>query len=80
MEAFGKVHPSHRYYSQWDQMSERERWLHRSEIADIFIRTAERYEHDAIFLHPNPDTLDETMRLIDLVRERTADRLSLIHI
>ena len=21
MEAFGKVHPSHRYYSQWNQMS-----------------------------------------------------------
>ncbi len=78
MEAFGKVHPSHRYYSQWDQMSERERQLHRSEIADIFIRTAERYEHDAIFLHPNPDTLDETMRLIDLVRERTADRYFLM--
>ena len=58
MEAFGKVHPSHRYYSQWDQMSESERRLHRSEMADIYLRTAETLEHDAIFMHPNPNTLD----------------------
>jgi len=68
MEAFGKVHPSHRYYSQWDQMSESERRLHRSEMADIYLRTAETFEHDAIFMHPNPNTLDETFRLIDLLR------------
>ena len=74
MEAFGKVHPSHRHYAQWDQMSEAERRLHRSEMADIYIRTAETYEHDAIFIHPNPGTIDETFRLIDLIRERSGDR------
>src|SRR5690606_26420361 len=37
MEAFGKVHPTHRHYAQWDQMSESERRLHRSELADIYI-------------------------------------------
>lgn len=74
MEAFGKVHPSHRHYHQWDQMSEHERQLHRSEMADIFIKTAEKYEHSAIFLHPNPGTLDETLQLIDLVREKTGNR------
>ena len=74
MEAFGKVHPSQRYYSQWDQMEEKERQLHRKEMADIYIRTAERYEHSAIFIHPNPDTLDETIRLVDLIREQTGDR------
>ena len=42
--------------------------LHRSEMADIYLMTAERYEHDAIFIHPNPNTLDETKRLIDLIR------------
>jgi uroporphyrinogen decarboxylase len=78
MEAFGKVHPTHRAYSQWDQMSETERRLHRSEIADIYIMTAERYEHDAIFIHPNPGTLDETCRLIDLIRARTGDRYFLM--
>ena len=78
MEAFGKVHPSHRYYAQWDQMSEAERELHRSEMADIYLMTAERYEHDAIFLHPNPNTLDETKRLIDLIRARSGDRYFLM--
>lgn len=74
MEAFGKVHPSQRYYGQWDQMEEKERQLHRKEMADIYIRTAERYEHSAIFIHPNPDTLEETIRLVDLIREQTGDR------
>lgn len=78
MEAFGKVHPSHRNYSQWDQMEEAERQLHRDDMADIFIRTAERFEHDAIFLHPNPDRVDETLHLVDRVRERTGDRYFLM--
>jgi len=74
MEAFGKVHPSHRHYSQWMQMEEKERQLHRNDMADIYIATAERFEHDAIFIHPNPDTVDETIRLVDLIREKTGDR------
>ncbi len=78
MEAFGKVHPSHRHYAQWDQMSEPERSLHRSQMADIYLRTAETYEHDAIFIHPNPDTLDEAFRLIDLLRQRSGDRYFLV--
>ena len=73
MEAFGKVHPSQRNYGQWDQMTESERSLHRNEMADVFIMTAERYEHGAIFLHPNPGTDEETLRLIDLVREKSGD-------
>lgn len=74
MEAFGKVHPSHRSYHQWMQMEEKERELHRYDMADIFIATAERFEHDAIFIHPNPGTVEETIRLIDIIRERTDDR------
>ncbi len=74
MEAFGKIHPSHRSYHQWIQMEERERQLHRSEIADLYIATAERYNHNAIFIHPNPKTEDEILRLIELIRERSGDR------
>jgi uroporphyrinogen decarboxylase len=73
MEAFGKVHPGHRSYHQWLQMQEDERELHRADMADLFIDTAVRYEHSAIFMHPNPDSVDETMRLTDLIRERTGD-------
>lgn len=74
MEAFGKVHPSQRIYAQWSQMEEKERHLHRAEMADIYIRTAERFEHSAIFIHPNPDSVAETLLLVDLIRERTGDR------
>ncbi|MGC9348453.1 MAG: uroporphyrinogen decarboxylase family protein [Anaerolineae bacterium] len=78
MEAFGKVHPSHRSYHQWVQMTEEERRLHREDMADLFIAAAERYEHSAIFLHPNPSTQEETLRLIDLVREKSGDRYFLM--
>lgn len=78
MEAFGKVHPTQRFYSQWDQMEEVERRLHRHEIADIFIAIAERFEHSAIFIHPMPNTLPEILRLIDLIREKTGDRYFLM--
>lgn len=73
METFGKVHPLHRNYSQWDQMSETERKLHREDMANIYIATAKRFEHSAIFLHPNPSSEEETFRLIDLVREKTGN-------
>ncbi len=78
MEAFGKVHPSHRQYHQWVQMEEKERQFHREDMAELFIATAEKYEHSAIFLHPNPNTLEETLRLIDLVREKSNDRYFLM--
>lgn len=78
MEAFGKLHPSQRHYAQWDQMEEQERRLHRADLADLYIKTAERFEHSAIFIHPNPATDDETLRMIDLIRERSADRYFLM--
>lgn len=78
MEAFGRVHPSHRNYAQWDQMTESERELHRSDIADIFVQTARRYEHGAIFLHPNPHRDEEELRMIDLVREKSGDEFFLM--
>jgi len=78
MEAFGKLHPSQRHYGQWDQMEEKERQLHREDIANLYIATAERYEHSAIFLHPNPGSEEEIFRLIDLVREKSGDRYFLM--
>ncbi len=74
MEAFGKIHPSQRSYHQWDQMEEKERRLHRNDMADLYIKTARRYGHSAIFIHPNPGSFEETCRLIDLIREKSGDR------
>ena len=78
MEIFGKIHPSHRSYHQWDQMTEKERSLHRNDMASLYIATAERFEHSAIFLHPNPNTEEEIFRLIDLVREKSQDKYFLM--
>jgi len=78
MEAFGKVHPDHRDYSQWAQMSETERQRHREDMAALYIAIAERFEHSAIFLRPNPRSVEETLRLVDLIREKTGDRYFLM--
>lgn len=78
MEAFGKVHPSHRHYAQWMQMEEREREAHRRDMADLYVATAERFGHDAIFIHQNPPNDDELRRMVELIRERTGDRYYLM--
>jgi len=78
MEAFGQVHPLHRNYVQWIQMEEKERHLHRVDMADLYIATAERFEHSAIFIHPNPNTVKEACHLIDLIREKRGDRYFLM--
>lgn len=73
MEAFGKVHPCHRAYYQWNQMSFNERKLHINEIADIYIDTAKRYGHSAIFVQPNPGDFENTKWLLDTIREKSGD-------
>lgn len=78
MEAFGRVHPSHREYGQWLQMEERERELHRRDMADLYLQTAERYEHSGIFIHQNPNNEEELGRMVDLIRERSGDRYFLL--
>ena len=73
MEAFGKVHPSHRQYSQWNQMTAKERELQLQDMADCYLLTARRYHHSAIFVHPNPGKLEDTVRLLEIIRERSGD-------
>jgi uroporphyrinogen decarboxylase len=84
MEAFGRVHPIHRNYSQWDQMSETERVLHRNDIADLYVQIARKYEHSAIFFHPpqgwNNDPDSETLRVFDQVRNNSgSDYFLMMH-
>ena len=78
MEAFGRLHPDHRNYGQWFQMEEREREMHRRDMAELYIAIAERFDHSAIFLRPNPQGVEETMRMVDLIREMTGDRYFLM--
>ncbi len=72
MEAFGRVHPLHRNFTQWRQMSESERNLHRRDISDLYIKTAQQYEHSAIFFHPagwGDDSFDESIKCLQIIRE-----------
>ncbi len=72
MEAFGKLHPTHRLFSQWNQMSKSEQQLHRRDIADTYVMTARHYEHSAIFVHGQmiwqKENTDETLKLLDEIR------------
>ena len=74
MEVLGKVHPEHRSYHQWNQMSKKEQRLHLNDMADCFIRIAEIYDHDAIFIHENPGTFEVVKGLLEIIREKTGDR------
>lgn len=78
MEAFGQVHPLMRCYSQWDQMEEKERRMHRKSMAEVYIAIAERYEHSAILVQSSPGTFDECARLIEWIRELSGDRFFLM--
>lgn len=73
MEAFGKVHPEHRNYAQWHQMSAHEKLLHMRDMADIYIQTARRYNHSAIFIHANPGGFESTQWLLETIREMSDD-------
>ena len=78
MEAFGKVHPLHRNFSQWWQMSDKERELQRIDAADLYIDIAKKYHHSCIFVHPFRPEFEETVRLLELIRERGKDQYFLV--
>jgi uroporphyrinogen decarboxylase len=82
MEAFGRVHPLHRKFDQWGQMSESERKLHMKDIADVYVITAEKYEHSAIFMHSS-DILDGqvsgmTLGVLEGIRQISGDKFFLM--
>lgn len=78
METLGKMHPCHRDYGQWDQMEAQERQLHLRDLAGLYVATAERFEHSAIFIHNAPGGDEGLLRLIDLIREKSGDRYFLM--
>ncbi|MEI6071766.1 MAG: uroporphyrinogen decarboxylase family protein [Verrucomicrobiae bacterium] len=79
MEAFGTVHPCHRLYDQWMQMRLEEQRLHRRDVASVLIKTAERYEHSAICLHPRPEMEQEILAAITATRELCGDKYAIFY-
>lgn len=74
LESIGKIHPSQQHFEQWDQMSPIEKKLHIDYMADSYIEIAEKYHHSAIFVHPNPGDIDNVIRLLESIREKTGDK------
>ena len=71
MEVLGKVHPSHRSYHQWNQSGAKEKELHLRDMAFCHTEIAKLYGHSAIFVHPNPNDFESTVRLLRIIRETT---------
>lgn len=78
MESLGKVHPSQRAFYQWDQMSAGEKKAQIDDEAELYIETARKYHHSAIFVHPNPGDFDNTVRLLESIREKSGDEYYLM--
>ncbi len=73
MEVLGKVHPTQRNYAQWRQMSKTEQRLHIKDMAAIYVNTAQKFEHDAIFIHENPGEVEILMQIVDEIKAMSGD-------
>lgn len=73
MESLGKVHPCHRAFDQWDQMSAKEQQLHINDIAQVHVDVAKKYGHSAIFLQGTPGGLEGFQRTLERIREISGD-------
>lgn len=78
MEKFGKVHPNHRNYYQWNQMSYNEQKLHIEDMADLYIQIAKEYDHSAIFVQSPITTFEHTQWLLESIREKSGDEYYLM--
>ena len=71
MEVLGKVHPSHRFYKQWNQSSVKEKEAQLRDMAFCYTEIAKIYQHSAILVHPNPNDFENVVRLLQIIRETT---------
>lgn len=78
LEAVGKIHPEHRRYYQWNQMSKTEKQLQLYDMADSYLEVAKKYKHSAIFVHPNPGDFENTVRILEIIREKSGDEYFLM--
>jgi uroporphyrinogen decarboxylase len=78
MEAFGRVHPLHRTYVQWDQMTRSEQRRQIEDVADVLIQTARQYDHSAIFVQHALPTEAAERELILTIREAGDDQYFLM--
>ncbi len=78
MELLDKVHPRHRYLDQWSQMSDREKQRQIADAGDVYIQTARRFGHSAIFVHYLRGVPDAERTIARYIREQTGDEFFLL--
>lgn len=78
MEKFGRVHPQHRRFLQWGQMSYNEKKCHINDIADTYLTFARTYEHSAIHVFTTPYTTENLQWLLETIREKSGDEFFLM--
>lgn len=78
MEKFGKVHPCHRNYEQWNQMSREEQKLHINDMAQLYVDIAKTYEHSAIFVQTPVNRKEHMRELLEAIREKSGDEYYLM--
>ena len=78
MEVLGKVHPNHRRYDQWNQMSTIEKELQLADLADCHVDIAKKYGHSAIFVHSPINDFNAQKRLLEIIREKSGDEFFLM--
>jgi uroporphyrinogen decarboxylase len=78
MELLDKVHPRHRYLDQWSQMSDREKQRQIADAGDVYIRTARRFDHSAIFIHYLRGVPGAERIIARYIREQTGDEFFLL--
>ena len=71
MEVFSRVHPQQRDFSQYWQMSIKERHAVLNDIAEIYVMIAEKYDHSAIFVQPVPGGIEDTIEVLTLIKEKS---------
>lgn len=77
MEAIGKIHPEHRVFNQWNQMSKKEQDIQTKDIAATYIGYAEKYHHSAVFVQINTGNFqdfDRTVRILEEIRNQSGDK------
>lgn len=79
MEALGKVHPQHRSYHQWSQMSRKEQKRHIDDVAQVHIDIARKYGHSAIFFQSAPGGFEGHVQALERIRELTGDEYFIIN-
>ena len=78
MEAIGAVHPSHRHFGQWKQMSVREQDAQLRSIAQVFVDFARKYRHSAIHVNAAPHGVETKIRVLEYIREISGDEFALL--